>query len=134
MTKTISLDDINLVYHCVEYTLYHEGYDKNVDEDGEVNYEDNDLIECVTYQIPGRTDDCWSDYEGMTIGYIREDDDDLVDMVYEDTFTERVEGYSLNSGLKRRFGEGISYDEETNMITFDDSIDEGELYEVDEDS
>jgi len=129
--KSIPLDQLNFVHHCVEWTLYHKGWDSILDSDGEVLSEDNHLIQEVCYYVPGRHDDTYTDYKQITLDYLLEDDTDLDDY---DCMCYTVESLnqsplSLTHTLQRRFGHGILYDHDTQTITYDESlIDEHELF------
>ena len=135
--RTIELSDLDLVSHCCEWTIYHKGWDDERDEDDFPNPDpdENDLVENVTYMIPGRRDDIWTDFRGMSLNYLNEDDDDLVDVDWEDYEIGPLEwNHNLQHDLVRRFGESMIYNQEDQTITYDETeVDESDLFEVEED-
>lgn len=133
MTKTISLSDLDLVFHCVEWKVFHEGWDE---DESSTDQDENDLVEVVTYYIPGRKDDNWTDFRGMSLNYLKEDDDDLDSVEYEDYYTQPLSTYPeyIGSELTRRFGDSMSYDKDNQTITYDeDKVDESDLFYVEDD-
>ena len=122
--KTIQLNQLNLVNHCVEWTLYHEGWDSILDTDGEILFDDNQLIEEVCYYVPGRHDDVSTDYKQVTLEYLLEDDTDLdqYDCIHYSVQHLDQSPVSLTDTLQRRYGQSVVYNEDTQTITYDDTL------------
>ena len=136
MTKTISLKDLNLINHCCEWTIYHSGWDEKRDENDFPNPSpsENELVEQICYFIPGRGDDNWTDFRGMSLTYLGEDDDDLVDVTWEGYFQEPLDmSFNLQLEFERRFGDSIIYNQEEQTLTYDETeVDESDLFDVDD--